>query len=179
MEIALSLIVLLFLFSAALAGLSAAPWLPTKPGQRRHLIEHLDWPDGLQVVDLGCGDGTILFAIARYNPKVICVGYDISLLPLLLGWSRKLFNPRRYRNVHIRFGNLFKQDISKADRIFVFLLNKSYPRLMEKFSTGLKAKAEVVVEAWPMPGIPHDRVLKEEHLLPMYIYSAEAFQGRK
>lgn len=179
MEIVITLVVLLLLFSAAIAGLSAAPWLPTLPRQRRHLLEHLEWRDGMRVVDLGCGDGSMLFAVARKNPNVECFGYDISLLPLLIGWARKVIRWKAYRNVHIRFGNLFTRDISQADRIFVFLLGKSYPRLVEKFTAELPAQAEVVVEAWPLPQIEPERVLREENLLPIYVYSAKAFRGKR
>lgn len=162
---------LAIIISAAIAGASAAPWLPTKPKDRQHLLNHLKLQPGQKVVDLGCGEGSMLFAVARQYPNVICEGYDISLLPLFVGWMRKLLFFKAYRNVHIRFGNLFKQSVADADLVFIFLLPKSYPRLVEILKRDLKDDAKVVVEAWPLPYITPAETLKEEKLLSIFIYT--------
>lgn len=173
MSTVLGLIILLVAMSAAVAGLSAAPWLPTLPSQRRHLLENLKLHDGQTVIDLGCGDGSMLFTVARRYPNVLCVGYDISLLPLFIGWIRKFLFFRAYRNVHIRFGNLFKQDVSQADVIFIFLLSKCYPKLVRSLQGRVNHQARVIVEAWPLPEIEPRETLKAEQLLPVYIYSGK------
>ena len=161
------------LISAALAGLSAAPWLPTLPKQRRHLFEHLKLTPGQKVVDLGCGDGSMLFAVARLHPEVICIGYDISLLPLCIAWVRKFASFRAYRNVHIYFGDLFKQDLHAYDVIFVFLLSKCYPKLVTVLRNSASPNAQIIVEAWPLPNIEPTNTIKAEKLLPMYVYSGQ------
>jgi precorrin-6B methylase 2 len=177
MSTVIGIIILLIAGSAALAGLSAAPWLPTKPSQRRHLLENLKLHDGQTVVDLGCGDGSMLFAVARRHPKVMCIGYDISLLPLFIAWVRKFLFFKAYRNVHIRFGNLFKQDLHGADVIFIFLLSKCYPKLLSSLQGKLDDQAQVIVEAWPLPGIEPSETLKAQDLLPVYIYSGKDLQA--
>ncbi len=171
------IIILIFapiLISAAYAGMSAAPWLPTKPSQRRHLINNLALSDNDICVDLGCGDGSVLFAAARKFPNTKFIGYDISLLPLMVGWIRKVFGGKKYKNVSLRFGNLFTQNISNATVLFVFLLDKSYPKLIEKFTKELDPKTIIYVEAWPFKEIKPDETLKEEGLLPVYKYKAIA-----
>jgi trans-aconitate methyltransferase len=178
MEIVLAIIVLAILISAAAAGLSAAPWLPTLPSQRRHLVDHLSVEPGQTLIDLGCGDGSLLFALARRHPDIVCIGYDISLLPLTIAWVRKLVSFKAYRNVHIRFGNLFTQDVSQADIVFIFLLCKSYPKLVSKLETQLQPSARVMVEAWPLPGLEPIETLKAEGLLPVYIYTGTAFRAK-
>ncbi len=177
MSTLIGVIILLIAGSAALAGLSAAPWLPTKPSQRRHLLNNLKLNDGQTVVDLGCGDGSMLFAVARLNPQVICIGYDISLLPLFIAWVRKFLFFRAYRNVHIRFGNLFKQDLHGVDVVFIFLLSKCYPKLCASLQGKLEDQAQVIVEAWPLPGINPREILKAQDLLPVYIYSGKDLQA--
>lgn len=169
--------ILLIAGSAALAGLSAAPWLPTKPSQRRHLLDSLKLHDHQTVVDLGCGDGSMLFAVARLNPRVICIGYDISLLPLIIAWMRKFLFFRAYSNVHIRFGNLFRQDLHGVDVVFIFLLSKCYPKLLASLEGKLEDQAQVIVEAWPLPGIEPRETLKDQDLLPVYIYSGKDLQA--
>jgi len=177
METVLWIIVLLILCSAAVAGFSAAPWLPTKPSQRKHLLNNLQLKNGQTVVDLGCGDGVMLFTVARMYPEVICIGYDISLLPLFIGWIRKFLFFKAYRNVHIRFGNLFTQDIHQADVVFIFLLSKCYPKLLTSLKGKISPAAKVIIEAWPLPEIDPVETLKAEGLLPVYIYTGEIFRA--
>lgn len=164
------------LISAAIAGASAAPWLPTKPRDRAHLLATLKLEPGQKVVDLGCGDGSMLFAVARKFPAVECVGYDISLLPLLFGWARKIVFLKKYRHVHIYFGNLFKQSVANADLVFIFLLPKSYPKLVAILKRDLKDVARVAVEAWPLPNLEPVQTLKEEKLLSIFIYTGKSLR---
>ncbi len=177
-ELVLTVIGLVIVFSAAAAGISAAPWLPTRKRERHHLAKNLEFKKNDVVIDLGCGTGTMLFELAKHHPETILIGYDISLLPLGIGLLKKLFSPKKYRNVYLRFGNLFKQDISSATHIFIFLLAKSYPRLKEKFAKELADKTLVIIEAWPMPNMEPLRILKEEGSLPVYIYSGQDFRTR-
>lgn len=172
----LQLVLLAIIISAAIAGASAAPWLPTKPKDRAHLLEQLKLLPGQKVVDLGCGDGSMLFAVARKFPEVVCVGYDISLLPLIFGWGRKMLFFKKYRNVHIKFGNLFKQTVTNADLVFIFLLPKSYPKLVEILKRDLKDESRVVVEAWPFPSNKPLQTFKEEKLLSIFIYTGKSLR---
>lgn len=172
----LLLLIILIFGTAAIAGLSAAPWVPTKPKQKKQLIEVVNLPRNAVCYDLGCGDGTVLFALARKHPDAKAIGYDISILPLLIGWTRKLLGGKKYKNVSIRFGNLFKKDVSDADLVFVFLLDKSYARLKEKFRRELKDDANIVVEAWPIKNIQPIREIRQEGLLPIYIYEGSSFR---
>lgn len=161
---------IIVLGSAALAGISAAPWLPTRKKERSLLFQELNLKPGMQVVDLGCGDGAFLFAAAKRFPDVTFVGYDISLLPLFVAWARKLLGFKAYRNVHVRFGNLFTQDISKVDVVFCFLLSKCYPRLKKKLAQDMRNDAVAVFEAWSLPGIEPSRMVKHDGVLPLYFY---------
>jgi tRNA A58 N-methylase Trm61 len=169
----LQIFILLVVVSAAVAGASAAPWLPTKPKDRAHLFEHLKLSPGQKVIDLGCGDGSLLFAVARQFPSVTCVGYDISLLPLLFAWGRKMIFFKKYCNVSIRFGNLFKQSVADADLVFIFLLPKSYPKLTEVLKRDLREDARAVVEAWPLPLIESTETIKKDGCLSLFFYTGK------
>lgn len=173
----LFLIFMALLISAAIAGVSAAPWLPTKPSQRRKLLEQLPLTGNERIYDLGCGDGSLLFAIARKHPGVRAIGADISLLPLAIGAVRKLFGGSAYRNVRLRLANLFTTDVRDADVVFIFLLSKAYPRLKIKFAKELRDSARVVVEAWPLPDIEPLTTIRAEGLLPVYIYEGKQFRA--
>lgn len=169
-------ILLVFVISAAMAGVSAAPWVPTKPSQRKRLLEKLPLSDSKTIIDLGCGDGSMLFAVSRLHPNAPCIGYDISLLPLCIGWIRKVLSHRRYHNVHLRFGNLFHADLANADVIFIFLMAKAYPRLVAMLENVCKDSCRVVIEAWPLENITPTEVLNEENMLKVYIYEGKSFK---
>lgn len=166
----------LIIGSAAVAGISAAPWVPTKSRDRAFIFDHLALKGSEAVVDLGSGNGAMLFAAAQRFPAMHAVGYEISFLPLCLAWARKLLFRRVYRNVALRFGNLFTADISKADVIFVFLLNKAYPRLKAKLAKEMRPDALVVIEVWPLPDCTPFRTLRGELTLPVYIYRGSDLQ---
>lgn len=175
-DLIIILILMPLLLTAVYAGFSAAPWVPTKRGDRRHILERLELQPGQICYDLGCGDGSVLFALARRHPEVIAIGYEVSLLPYLIARARKLWGHGRYRNVSIRFGDLFRQDISDADVIFVFLLAKCYPRLQTKFAGELRDDAQVICEAWPMPETDLEDELRAEKLLPVFFYRGSSFR---
>lgn len=167
----------LLLFSAAWGCLSAAPWVPTRANQRDRLFKHVTLKPRDVIVDLGCGTGTLLFAAVRAYPEAIARGYEVSLFPLVLGWLHKFSFPRRYRNVSIRFGNLFNAPIADADVVVIFLLSSCYPKLIAKLKRELKPSARVIVEAWPLPNISPTQTIREEGLLPIFIYDASVIRG--
>ncbi|MCR4312200.1 MAG: hypothetical protein NUV56_02870 [Candidatus Uhrbacteria bacterium] len=167
----------LILFSAAWGCLSAAPWVPTRANQRDQLFKHVSLKPSEVIIDLGCGTGTLLFAAVRAYPGVIARGYEVSLLPLVMGWAHKLSAFTRYRHVSLRFGNLFHAPITDADVITIFLLSSCYPKLIEKLKRELKPTARVIVEAWPLPGLEPSQTIREDKLLPIYIYDAKTIRG--
>lgn len=165
-------IVFIFVLTAAYGAYSAAPWVPTKSAERRHLVANLQLKGNETVYDLGCGDGSLLFNLVDAYPGVRVIGYEVALLPLMLGWVKKIIFFQRYRRVSLRFGNLFKAKISDADLVFVFLMAKVYPKLIHKFRQELAPEALVAVEAWPLPGVVPSSVIADDGLLSVYIYKA-------
>jgi SAM-dependent methyltransferase len=168
------LIALPFLITFAWGGISAAPWVPTMKRDREHLLNNLDFKPGQIVYDLGCGDGSVLFAIAKRQPEIKAVGLEISLLPFWLALTRKYLG--HYEQVSLRYQNLFKSSLKDADVVFAFLLPKCYPRLVAKFATELRPEALVIVEAWPLPNIEPEKTLMSDKLLPIYLYSGRQFK---
>ncbi|MDA0208324.1 MAG: hypothetical protein O3B64_02890 [bacterium] len=165
-----------FLFTAAFAGISAAPWLPTKRGDREHMLSKLQINQGMKIIDLGSGDGSVLFALARQHKNATFIGYEISLLPLLVSVLRKYFGG--YKNVSFKCQNLFRANLDGVDIVFVFLLDKSYPKLAKKFTAELSDSSRVIVEAWPIEAIEPKKVFKEKKRLPIFVYEGKAFRRK-
>lgn len=168
-------LVWLALFTLMLGGVSSAPWVPTRRRERTSVVDAVSVRRGAVVYDLGCGDGSMLFDLADRHPDARYIGYEIALLPWAIGLVRKFAAGKRYANVSLRYGDLFGKNLADADLVFVFLMEKAYARLVEKFSRELRAEAVVIAEAWKLPGAVHDKVIRAgEQALPMYQYSGAA-----
>ena len=161
------LIISPFLVTFAAGGISAAPWVPTLKRERDILLKNLSLKPGMVVYDLGCGDGIVLFAAAKQEPGIRAIGYEISLVPYLLGKMHSLFS----KQVSIRYRNFFKAPFADADIVFCFLLAKCYPRLIKTLAAQLKPDAIVAVEAWPLQGPQPYQTLTAEKTLPVFLYT--------
>lgn len=159
--------------SAGVAAVSAAPWVPAKPKEIQNLFNHLSLKGTETIYDLGCGTGSVLFALAARYPNAKAVGYDISLLPLMVGWMRKVLCWRRYRNVHLHFGNLFTADVAHADVIVLFLMERAYGKLLPALRATIRDDARVALEGWPFPDITPLAHITTPECLPVYIYQGK------
>ena len=99
-------------------------------------------PEGSVVYDPGCGDGRVLFAIAKRNPGVRCVGIEIRLFPYMLAMSKKQNHPEA--NIEFVRGNCFTQDLSVATHMYVYLYPKVMDSLLPKLMRELKPGTELI-----------------------------------
>jgi SAM-dependent methyltransferase len=107
--------------------LFGAPYFPSLKPHIRAALDLLDLKEGQVVYDLGCGDGRFLKAAARRGVKA--VGYELNPFMFAYSW----LTTRRYRKlIKVRWGNFWKADLSPADAVFVFLLDKYMPQLDAK-----------------------------------------------
>jgi len=162
----LYLIILIFLLTASYAGLTAAPWLPTKKRDVPRLIAMAEIKPGDKVYDLGCGEGRLVFAAVAKGATA--VGIEVSLLPYLVAKIRSFAEPRS----KIIFGDFFHKNISSADIVYVFLMEKSYERLKRKFLKELRPGTRVIFHCWKVKGW-EDKLIKSdkpEKELGIYVY---------
>lgn len=167
----------LVVLSAGIAGFSAAPWVPTKPKETKNLLDNLPMKGSETVYDLGCGSGSMLFALAKRYPHIKAIGYDISLLPLLMGWVRKLLFWHTYRNVHLRFGNLYNVNVTQADVIFIFLMERAYAKLLPVLRKTIRDDARIALEGWPFPQLEPQAAITTPECLPVYIYQGKQLKA--
>ena len=161
------LLVFLVLATAAYGAFSAAPWLPTRKGDVARMMDLAQIKPGERVYDLGCGDGRLVFSAAKAGAEAI--GVEIFILPYFYAWVKSLF----IKNAKILYGDLFNYDLSGADVIFVFLMDKSYKRLIAKLEKELKPGARIVVSCWEIPDWQKKLVKTDkpsDRLLPVYLY---------
>jgi predicted RNA methylase len=139
-----------------------APYLPTRRREARAALELLDLKKGQTLYDLGCGDGRVLKLAAQHGLKG--VGYELNPLLVLIA----KFNTYMYRKqVKIVWGNFWKADLSSADGVFVFLLDRFMRKLDRKLQKEVHKPMNVVSFAFT---IPDKKVEKSRDGIYLYKY---------
>lgn len=144
------IIVFIIIGSFAYGSLRAAPWLPTRGADLERLFSLLrkHGKKGGRFVDLGCGDGRVIFEAAKRGYAV--TGYEVGFPCVWYMWVRKCFFPSEVRKrvtVHCR--DFWNVDLSDADVVYFFLTPKIYPKMKKKLQKELKKGALVVAYVWP------------------------------
>lgn len=139
---------------------TTGPYVPSGKKRRESMLRLAKLQPNDIVYELGCGDGSLIFAAA---PKVSkAIGYEISIPLVLFGKLRKWFSRSR---VHIRFGNIWKQNYRDADVLFCYLMPNSMKRLYHEIWPTLKPGARLVTHAFYLPEL--QPIAKEEGV---YLY---------
>ncbi|NQV12593.1 class I SAM-dependent methyltransferase [Candidatus Uhrbacteria bacterium] len=115
--------------------LSSAPWVPTSKKISRAMCELADLKPGDKVLDLGCGDASILIVAAReFGAK--CVGVELNPMVALMA-RIKVRLAGVGDSVTIIRENMFKVDLPDTDVVMMYLLPKATHkiegRLKERF----------------------------------------------
>lgn len=143
------MITIIFLILAILFAfvlLFGAPYLPTKKAQAQAALDLLELKTGDTLYELGCGDGRVLKQAAERGIKG--VGYELNPLVAL---AARLYTWRYRKSVKIVCGNFWRADISQADGVFVFLLDRFMPRLDAKIKKEIKHPVKVASFAFKIP----------------------------
>jgi predicted RNA methylase len=116
----------------------------TQRDKLKELVKDLDLKDGDTFVDLGCGDGRVVFEVAKNFKKVNCIGYEISPIHIMIAkLSRMILFPFSNR-VRIVPENFMKVDLSNVDVVYVNWGKIDSPS-MEKFRKELKKNKNIKV----------------------------------
>ena len=145
--LALWLIGLLVFLSLSLVLAIGAPYVPTVRASRAQAVKLMGLKPGQTMYDLGSGDGAMLIAAAQAGLRA--VGYEIN--PFLVLISR--WRTRHYRKqVKIVWRSFWRADFSKADGVFVFLLDQFMARLDRRLTAAARQKPiRLVSHAFKVP----------------------------
>ena len=173
--IILGLVCLWGIFMVFMLVRTGVPFIPTSDKIVKEMLDAVkfssfakaadDRRGNLNIYELGCGNGKMLFAIKKKCDKeglknVKIKGYE--LITPLVWWAKfwQKFLPKTSNKVEIFSRDFYKQDLSDADIIFCYL----FPHLMDKISceiwSQLKKGTILVSHAFPMKEIPAKKVLK-------------------
>ena len=138
-----SILVLLFGFVL----LFGAPYLPTQRKQTQAALDLLDLKPGQTFYELGCGDGRVLKQAAQRGLNV--VGYELNPILVLVAY---VYTWKHRKQTQIVWGSFWNADISKADGVFVFLLDRFMPRLDKKLQAEHGKSLALVSYTFKIPG---------------------------
>ena len=126
--------------------LFGAPFLPTLIKQIDPIFELLDLQEGQTLIELGSGDGRILYEAGKRGLNAI--GFELN--PILVVYS--MVKTWRYRKkVKIIWGNYWKEKWPETDGIFVFLLDRYMQKLNNKIVQEYKNPVKLVSFAFKIP----------------------------
>jgi len=153
-------ILLILAYGAVL--LFGAPYFPSLKPHIKAALNLLDLKPGQVVYDLGCGDGRLLKAAAKRG--IASVGYELNPFVFAYAW----LTTRRYRQLAtVRYGDFWKADISKADAVFVFLLDKYMGQLDDKLQKQGKKGLKLASHTFKIPG---KKIIKQDYGVYLYKY---------
>lgn len=143
------IIILILLISAAIAGLSFAPWVPARKKDLERIFRIAGLKTNNVFYDLGCGDGrTVIYAAKKFNAKSI--GIEISLFNFLICKIKQL--AATDKNITFKFKNLFKEDLVGADVVYFFGMPDKLKKLKPKLEKELKSGAKIISYAFSVEG---------------------------
>lgn len=105
------------------------------------IVKAIDVQSGEMVYDLGCGDGKVLLACQVQASNAKFIGVERSWLPYFIA---KYKSRKSAGNIELIRKSFFKVDLSKADKVFVYLFPALMNDLLPKLQKELKSGAKVV-----------------------------------
>ncbi len=162
-------ILLLFLITTGIAAYSFAPWVPAWKKDLPRIFALADLKQGEKFYDLGCGDGkTVIYAAKNFSAQAI--GVELALPLFLYCKVKQLF--LQNKKLRFKYGNLFKQDLSDANVIYVFGTPRTLQdKFKQKLTKELRQGTRVISYTFPIAGWEPVKVSKPtEKDIAIYLY---------
>lgn len=131
------------------SNLSGIPFVVSTDERTKSIIKLLDPKPGEKIVDLGSGNGKLLFEIARRGS--IAYGYEIN--PLAYFQSVLFTKKLGLSNVKIYRENFFNVNLSKFDAVVIYGIAPTMPRIEEKLKRELKPGTRIVSNYFKFPNL--------------------------
>jgi len=160
----LNLIFIIFIFFLILSFFTGAPYIVMRKKEAKRMIELAKIKKGEKVYDLGSGDGRLVIMAAKKGAKTI--GFEINPFLVLISWVKILLAGVR-KNAVVKWRNFWRQDISDADVILLYLITQYMKRMEKKLLKELKPGARVISYTFKFPNWKHSFYDKETKL---YVY---------
>ncbi len=149
-----------FLF-LCLAFVTGGPFVPSSKRAVEAMVTLAKLRPGQTVIDVGSGDGRVLFEAAKQGAN--SVGIEINPYLVLYTRIQAFFGPHR-KSVTVLWKNLWAADLSQADVMFVYLIPWKMDVLAEKLKRELKPGALVISNSFIFPKWKIERKDADHHI---------------
>ncbi len=155
---------------------SDAPYVPTKVTRIKKLLKKINLKNK-NFYELGSGDGRVAMEAAKLGANAY--GIEQSYLRVLYSRFRSVKNAhfirRRTSFIH---GDIFKQNLSNADIVFVFLLPKGVERLKPKLKKELKKGTIIITQTFHFKNWkPYKKILITDKAKPNTLLGPNKLEG--
>jgi hypothetical protein len=131
---------------------SRVPLYLSSPRAAEELAQHL--PKQGRLIDLGCGLGGPLARINKLHPDANLTGVETAPLNWLLA------KIRLSGRATIRFGSLWKADLSTYDIVYAYLSPAPMAQLWEKARNEMKPGSLLISNTFAIPGFDADEIVE-------------------
>ncbi|MHB8921199.1 MAG: class I SAM-dependent methyltransferase [Halothiobacillus sp.] len=132
------------------------------------LVDYMRRDQQKSLLDLGCGDGRLLWRMAQALPECTFVGIESA--PVLYAISR--WRCRNQPNCRIWFGDFWKRSWAEFDVVFAFLSPEPMLPVWRKRLREGEKHSVLISLAFTVPGI-EARELLPAHQFDMHLYPAD------
>lgn len=152
---------LIFNFISEFKG---APFVPSTSNAVSKMLSMADLKPGMKLLDVGSGDGRIVFAAA--NLGLDAYGVDTNIV--LIWWSQIIaFFKSQSKTTHFKCENIFDTDLSQYDVITLYCLPRTIAKLENKFKKEIKKGAIIASNTFDLKDA---KVLKQDGKIRIYQY---------
>lgn len=116
------------------------PYVLARPNRFKLIFDNLDIKDK-NVYELGSATANFLFAAEKRGAAKM-IGFELSPVPYLIARIKKLFKKSKAK---IYFQDFFNSDLSDADIIYMFLVDRVVQRVWAKIKAQVRPGTIVVV----------------------------------
>ena len=150
-----------FILFLCLAFMTGGPFVPSSKRSVAAMVKLAKLRPGQTVIDVGSGDGRVLFEAAKQGANA--VGIEIN--PYLVHYTRIRAFLGHYRgNITVLWKNLWSADLIQADVVFVYLIPWKMEVLAAKLQKELKPGSLVISNSFIFPGWKITRKDAEHHV---------------
>ncbi len=135
-----------FVYTVIAIFKGAAP-IPSRNSTVKRLLALAEIKPGEQLIDLGSGDGRILFAAAKLGAN--CTGIEIN--PFLILYTRLRAKLLGVKTVRVLRENLWTADISNVDVMTIYMVPQYMGKLKAKVQAEMKPGSRIVAAVYPFP----------------------------
>ncbi len=126
---------------------TGAPFVPTDKKRTDKMIYLSNLKSGEKALDLGSGDGRIVFTAAKTGAD--CLGIEIN--PILCYWSKLNAFVRGVKNVSFQCTNFWQYDLDHIDVLFMYFINTKMQEMSKKIKKEMRPGSRVISHGFTFP----------------------------